>query len=822
MISRKIWNVRKLNFKLQEQLASELNISSTLAMLLINRGYSDINAARQFLEPSLVNLVSPFKLTNMAEAIEKIRTALKEKKPIVIYGDYDVDGITGTALLTEVFTSLGVDVRYYIPDRMEEGYGLNCEAISSLARQGAQLIITVDCGISSKAEVELGKKLGLDFIITDHHQPPEELPDCLIINPHLEKEPVPWRDLAGVGVAFKVAQALLETFLPRNYEKEMVKYLDLAALGTVADIVPLVGENRIIVKFGLEQIALGKRIGLKALCERAGIDCKNITSSSVGYILAPRLNACGRIGDATLGVRLLLTDNEKEAQEIAQCLNQENQNRQNIESKIIDEAVNMLRDFDFDKNKVIVLKGEDWHQGVIGIVASRLVDKYYRPVIILTKQNDIYKGSGRSIPGFHLHQALTKCEDLLEAFGGHSQAAGLSLKEDKIEPFIERINSIAWEVISEEQLFPTLDVDGEINLAEINFKVLEEISKLEPFGHANPEPLLVYRRSKIKEWKEVGSKGGHLKIKVLAGNTLWDAIGFNMAGYQELAAAEEPLDLAFVLDKNQWNGKTTLQLVLKDLKPHKQWDNPFRKPDFLESLFLEGYKYLGDLPTDSIKEYESFGSKTFSPANQEKLVFIDVRGYNDKIKYIKNVIPNGQKSIIYVNNRMRAYNLAADLRRDLVAYREKIAYFHGGLTDHCRLGINELLLNGQLQVLVTTGKFALVPGMGDIEDIIFFDLCFSREQYNYILGWAGNNRDVKAKIHLLYGPRDKEFNWQHLSGIAPEREQLAKFYLLLKKISEKTNPVILTGKELAEWANHYKISGAQAEYMEIWLRIFQN
>lgn len=822
MTKRKIWKVRKSNFALGKELMQKLNISSTLAMLLVNRGYHSIKEARQFLEPSLADLVSPFKLSNMQEAVEKVKQAIIEKKQIVIFGDYDVDGITGTALLVEVFNSLGVKVNYYIPDRIEEGYGLNFDAVSTLAQEGAELIITVDCGISSKEEVNTGKKMGLDFIITDHHQPPDDLPDCLIINPQLEREDVPWKDLSGVGVAFKLAQGLLETIPGRSNPQEILRYLDLVALGTIADIVPLVGENRIIVKFGLEQIATGNRLGLKVLCETANLDYRNITSSNVGYGLAPRLNACGRIGDATLGVKLLLSTSEKEAQEIASYLNKENQHRQNIEGKIIEEAEYLLGEWDFAKNKVIVLKGQDWHQGVIGIVASRLVEKYYRPVIILTKQNGIYKGSGRSIPGFHLYRALCACGDLLESFGGHSQAAGLSLKEENIEPFITQINSIASQMLTEKDFIPILDVDGEINLDEADFKLLEEISKLEPFGCENPEPILVFRRGTVKECREVGNNGGHLKLKVKAGKTLWDAIGFNMADYSELAASKEPLDFAFVLDKNQWNGRTNLQLVLKDIKFYNQWDDPLKKPDFLESLFLEGAKYL----EDSGLYLEELGSNTNSikdlePHLPEKLDNIDVRGYNDKINYIIDLVHTGQRTIIYVNNREAAYNLAADLRRDLIAVQEKIAYFHGGLKDSVRKEINELLHQGRLQILVTTGAFSLMPGMGEIDNIVFYNLCFSQEEHDHVLSWAGNNQKTKAKVHLLYGPKDKDENWLLLSGLAPERNQLGTFYLLLKKITEKNNPIILTNKELAEWANIYNIPGAQAEFMGIWLDIFK-
>lgn len=820
LAKRKIWNIHKIKRNVQESLARELNISPTLAMLLANRGYCEGDEAREFLEPKLEYLTSPLKLNNMVEAISKIKLAIEEQKKIIIYGDYDVDGLTSTALLTQVFHSLGVNAEYYIPDRVEEGYGLNIDALRILASEGAKLIITVDCGISSKTEVALGQKLGLDFIITDHHQPPEELPDCLIINPQLEKGNLSWKNLSGVGVAFKLAQGLVEDFLGKSSTNKLLPLLDLVALGTIADIVPLIGENRILVKYGLEQIATGNRLGIRALCENAGLDVRNITSSNIGYILAPRLNACGRIGNAYLGVKILLTASEIEARDIAHQLSLENQNRQNIESKIVQEAIEIVDNQELHKNKVIVLAGQGWHPGVIGIVASRLVEKYFRPVIILTKQNELYKGSGRSIPNFHLHQALTACSDLLESFGGHSQAAGLSLREENIEKFIKGINDFAIEILTERDFVPNLNLDGEINLAEAGFDLLEEMTKLEPFGCANPEPLLIYRRSEIKDYKEVGNKGGHLKLKVKAGKSLWDAIGFNMAGHLELAASHEPLDLAFSLDNNNWNGKTTLQLILKDMKLSRETDNPYIEPNFLERLFLEGPKFLIDdnFQDMNTKESPNRLNDCYSPAD---LVFIDERGCNDKIGYIKKFFLIGEKSIVFVNSRNEAYNLAADLRRDLPLYKDKIAYYHGGLNEQDRQGVKDLWCDDQLQLLITTSSFSIDKDAPTIENIFFYHLCFSRGEHKHVISWGCSYDKIKTKIHLLYGPKDKEFCHFLIAGISPQREQLAKFYVMLKKLAKKSNPIIINDDQLAQWANIYKIFGAQAKFMGTWLNIFR-
>ncbi|MGI6225132.1 MAG: single-stranded-DNA-specific exonuclease RecJ [Peptococcales bacterium] len=825
MAKNKIWKIRKSPSNILNKLAHELNISPTLAMLLANRGYSEASKASKFLEPKLTDLSSPFELTNMKEAIEKIRLAIAAKEKIVIYGDYDVDGITSTTLLTEAFRVLGMEIDYYIPDRVEEGYGLNIEALQTLARQGTQLIITVDCGISSKIEVNLGQKLGLDFIITDHHQPPEELPDCLIINPQLEKKSSAWKNLSGVGVAFKLAQGLLSEILGKGAPEDLLQFMDLVALGTIADIVPLVGENRIIVKYGLEQIASGKRTGIKALCESAGLDFRNITSSNVGYMLAPRLNACGRIGDANLGVKLLLTTCENEAHEIAQKLNAENKNRQSIESKIFQEALEMIQRENLSEKKVIVLAGETWHPGVIGIVASRLVDKFYRPIIILTKQDEVYKGSGRSIPGFHLYQALTTCNEFLESFGGHSQAAGISLKEENLHQFVMKINDLAGNILTEEDFVPVVDLDGEINLAEVDFDLFEELTKLEPFGFANPEPVLIYRRSEVKEYKEVGNNGGHLKLKIKAGKSFWDGIGFNMAGLLEVAATQEPLDLAFSLDKNNWNGKTTLQLIVKDMKLSTQSDNPYVEPEFLERLYLDGAKFINNNKYRDVSISEYYPSKNnhyngFNSFDLKNLIFIDERDCNDKIGYIKKLVTTTEKTLVYVHCRVNAYNLAVDLCRELPQHKEGIAYFHGGLTDQDKIKIADLWSNNQLKALITTSAFTVPQDASFVENLVFSDLCFSINEHNYVTSWALGEK-TQGKIHLLYGLKDKENVLQIFAGVSPEREQLVKFYLLLKKLSEKNNPFVFTDDQLAEWSNIYKIYGAKSQVMGIWLDIFK-
>ncbi|MBO4948104.1 MAG: single-stranded-DNA-specific exonuclease RecJ, partial [Peptococcaceae bacterium] len=467
------WVVQQADPAVQKRLMQETGISAILASLLINRGYEDPQEVREFLNPSLNQLSSPFEMVNMGAAVERILEAVEQKEKIVVYGDYDVDGICASVMLYQGLKTLHADVEYYVPDRMEEGYGVNTPALRGIYEAGARLLVTVDCGISSWQEVAEAKSWGMDVIVTDHHQLPEILPDCIIVNPVLSNdEKDKWRYLCGTGVAFKVVQGLFARYYgEEGFSTRMMPFLDIAALATVADIVPLKGDNRILVKFGLEEMALGKRPGLAALWEvsqsrqggKSHKECSeqkqesNIVPDtvSVGYGLAPRLNACGRIGDVRLGLRLLVTEDPNEAMEIAQMLDAENRNRQNIERQIYEEAVAMVEKQGIRQQDGLIVVGEDWHPGVIGIVASRLVEQYYTPTIVLTKANGLYKGSGRSIEGFHLQQALSQCSDILENCGGHSQAAGLGVAPEHLHEFRKRFAKLVSEGTTNDSFMPT-------------------------------------------------------------------------------------------------------------------------------------------------------------------------------------------------------------------------------------------------------------------------------------------------------------------------------------------------------------------------------
>ncbi|MBP3584972.1 MAG: single-stranded-DNA-specific exonuclease RecJ, partial [Peptococcaceae bacterium] len=601
------WVVQQADPAVQKRLMQETGISAILASLLINRGYEDPQEVREFLNPSLNQLSSPFEMVNMGAAVERILEAVEQKEKIVVYGDYDVDGICASVMLYQGLKTLHADVEYYVPDRMEEGYGVNTPALRGIYEAGARLLVTVDCGISSWQEVAEAKSWGMDVIVTDHHQLPEILPDCIIVNPVLSNdEKDKWRYLCGTGVAFKVVQGLFARYYgEEGFSTRMMPFLDIAALATVADIVPLKGDNRILVKFGLEEMALGKRPGLAALWEvsqsrqggKSHKECSeqkqesNIVPDtvSVGYGLAPRLNACGRIGDVRLGLRLLVTEDQNEAMEIAQMLDAENRNRQNIERQIYEEAVAMVEKQGIRQQDGLIVVGEDWHPGVIGIVASRLVEQYYTPTIVLTKANGLYKGSGRSIEGFHLQQALSQCSDILENYGGHSQAAGLGVAPEHLHEFRKRFAKLVSEGTTNDSFMPTLKIDAEIQMGEINTDIYKEISRIEPTGTMNPTPVFVCRGQKPIETRIVGGQGDHLRIRVRGPQYDIFGIGFKKAELQPMVQ-QGSIDIAFNMDKNTFNGRTSLQMLIKDMKP-------YRRPDqmtLLDRLFFYKDEYLQD------------------------------------------------------------------------------------------------------------------------------------------------------------------------------------------------------------------------------------
>lgn len=562
----KRWKIHHPNWEIQSFLAKELSISPIMAQILANRNIRTKEEAHKFLYGSLDQLTCPWELAGMNYVIKRIKKALDKKEKILIYGDYDVDGMTATALLVMFLKKLEGNVGYYIPER-SEGYGLNKPALDWIKQQGYQLIITVDCGISAIEEIEYGSELGLDFIITDHHEPGPQIPKIKeIINPKLKGDEQPADELAGVGVAFKLLQGLAIEF--GIDQEQVLEYLDLVALGTIADVVPLVGENRLLVKYGLPLLSNSTRPGIQALIEIAGMKDRELNANQIAFTLAPRLNAAGRMDSPLLGLELLLTHSAQRARELAVRLQELNRARQLLEQQIMKEALEMLEKLPGD-DEIIVLASPLWHPGVLGIVASRLVEKFYRPTILLAVEGEEGKGSGRSIPGFDLFQGLIHCQDLLVKAGGHCQAVGLTLEIGKLEEFRDKINEYGMEHLQGEAIQPVLEIEGEVISEQLDFQLMEELSLLSPFGHGNPEPVLALRHSRLQDYRGVGKDGRHLKFQLASPNKL-DGIGFNLAELLEKEIDfQGPVNLAFRLQPNEWNGRVSLQLILEDLQEYR-------------------------------------------------------------------------------------------------------------------------------------------------------------------------------------------------------------------------------------------------------------
>lgn len=569
-IKKKIWKVYEADHDREAELAKDLNISEHMAHLLMNRGIDDTTKASKFLAPSQEDMHDPFLFDGMDRAIARIDRAVENREPILIYGDYDVDGISGAAVLYSFFKRAGARIDYYIPKRLDEGYGLNVDAVEKAAHNGVKLLITVDCGIGAVAEVERATELGIDVIITDHHEPSEEIPRCIsVIDPKLKTTNYPFPSLAGVGVGFKLCQAFWRyKECPNGNDPN--DYLDMVALGTIADVVPLMDENRVIVKYGLEKVNKRLRPGINALIEVCGLRDRQVTTGNVSFVIAPKINAAGRLGDPSVGVELLLSEKKEKAEELAVRLNEENLRRQQIESVILKEAVVPLKTMNPTEVKSIVLDSYNWHTGVIGIAASKITELTYRPTVLIALEDGVGKGSGRSIPGFNLHAALTSCSDLLLSFGGHEQAAGLSILEENVPKLRERLNVIAGDMLCDEDFKAKLKIDEQLKMDDITDRFVEELALLEPYGLGNPTPVFATRGLAVASHRYVGVESNHLKLKLESEGRIIDAIGFRM-GSKNSAVSDTlfdtgKVDVAYSLEFNTWGKNRSIEMNLKDIR----------------------------------------------------------------------------------------------------------------------------------------------------------------------------------------------------------------------------------------------------------------
>ena len=545
-------------------------VSPLTIQILQNRGITDPDQAKKFLAPALSDLPDPFLMKDAKVAALRIAQAIRCREKISLFGDYDVDGITATALLLLFLREAGAQVDFYLPHRLKEGYGLNQTAVEKIKAEGAKLLITADCGVSNFEEICWAREHGLEVIITDHHEIPKTLPPAIaVLNPKQSDCPYPFKGLAGVGVAFNLVIALRsllrEEGVWNNGNIPNLKgYLDLVALGTISDVVPLTGVNRIIAKHGLKELARSSRAGILALKEIGGVANAIVDTTAVNFRFAPRINAAGRLDDATAVVRMLVASDPSEAQKIALRLDELNLQRQRIEEKILFEAREMIqRSEELKGRKTFVLASPDWHPGVIGIVASRLTEEFHRPAILIALKGKMGKGSGRSIPSFSLYQALKSCERWMERFGGHEQAVGLAISAEAIPDFSRALEEFADSALSPELLIPSLTLDTVIRLEQMNESFLSELDLLAPFGMGNPEPIMGLPDLTVVESKPVGKN--HLRLRVQEGRIVRDAIGFRMASLHPLS--RQRVKLAFSPQVNIFQGRRTLQLKILDLQP---------------------------------------------------------------------------------------------------------------------------------------------------------------------------------------------------------------------------------------------------------------
>ena len=560
------WKIKTPDTSLVFRLTEEFKTSEIIGRVLANRDIESLESSRSFFDPKLSQLHDPFLMKDMDIAAGMVAEKVKSGGRIFIFGDYDVDGTTGSSALFLFLNSLECDAKVYIPDRMKEGYGLSREGIDVAKDWGADLLISCDCGINATDEVAYANDQNLEVIITDHHMPDENLPEAkAILNPKQPDCSYPFKGLCGGAVVFKLIQAVSKLL---ELDDDLVhQYIDLITLGTAADIVPLTDENRIIVKHGLKSLSKTKRPGLRALLEVSGLGEKELTVGRLLFWAAPRINAAGRLGDANRAVQLMTTENLPESLKLARELDEENRQRQDLQQSMVDEAIMKVNaEVDLEKEKAIVLWDDNWHEGVIGIVASKIKETYHRPAVIISLSNGTGKGSARSVKGFDLYENLTECRELLDGYGGHPMAAGLTLDRENLEDFRTRFSNLAYETLADDDLVNSLDIEGEMDLNLIDSRFMDFLEKLAPFGPGNMTPKFITRHVIPVGNPRLVGNGDHLKFRAKKGETSYDAIGFNMGNHYEKLITGKPIDIAYVVEKNEWQGRTSIQLNIRDIK----------------------------------------------------------------------------------------------------------------------------------------------------------------------------------------------------------------------------------------------------------------
>ncbi|MBZ4669141.1 MAG: exonuclease RecJ [Defluviitaleaceae bacterium] len=707
----------------------QLPVSALMAKVLNNRGIKNADDMMSFLHPDYSRLYDPFLLKDMEKAVDKILKGMALKRKITIYGDYDVDGITSTSILYMFLKENGGNVDYYIPDRIEEGYGLNIDAIRKIKDSGTDIIITVDTGIAAVNEAKFAKELGIDLIITDHHECQSELPEAYaVIDPKQKECSYPFKLLAGVGVTFKLIHGLAQKL---RVEDRIWKYIDIVAVGTVADVVSLVDENRVFVKKGFESIPNTWNIGLKALLKVSGYKGGPITAGLIGFGIAPRLNAAGRIGDAKRGIELFITQDENVAVSIAEELNDENRRRQEMEQKILEEALELIeKELDLENTKVIVIASEKWHHGVIGIAASKIMEKFYRPTILMCIEDGMAKGSARSVTGFNIFEALSNSSQFLERFGGHEMAAGLSMPAENIDDFRIFINEYANNIMDDETLIPKIYLDAHIKLEDINLELVSELTMMEPYGVGNPQPLFSLE-GEIQSIRPVGKDGNHLKIVFTDSYKTVNGIGFGLGDYSKYLHFGRKISAVVALEINEWNQVTEPQLLIKDLKYTEEDEMHYNYYLSLYDLF----KHTEAMPTDVS-------------------IALDI-----KYKLSAENLLDGRKTLILVHTKTNLINLMKEIKNHQNLFNKKPKVWY---TNNCgSKNQYDIVVNPIIEQIDFDGY----------EKVVLYDPLWSRSEYDLI----------KKKVDTLYWVEKSDvIHRDEIKSLIPDRQDFAVLYRHIK------------------------------------------
>ncbi|WP_027701400.1 single-stranded-DNA-specific exonuclease RecJ [Metaclostridioides mangenotii] len=740
----KKWTLKHTGKIKEDELAKKLGISLEISQILKNRGIETEYEAEIFINPSLRYLRDPFLMKDMKKSVDRIEKAIANNEKIWIYGDYDVDGVSSTSVLCLYFKDIGYPVSYYIPNRLEEGYGINEDAIRLIKDRGCDLIISVDCGITSTKEVDVANDLGIDVIITDHHECQDEIPNAFaVVNPKQEDCNYPFDMLCGCGIAFKLIQALTPA---EEFETKMYNYLEIVTLATICDIVPLKDENRIIVKNGLKLMRKGKNMGLRELLKVCGVEGDKIGSAHIGFAVGPRINAAGRLGFSYLGVELFTTDSQKEAEEVANLLEDKNEERKAIEADMYREAEEIMSlDKRYEDDKVLVIASEGWQHGVIGIVASKLTEKYYKPTVLLNIEDGEATGSARSIKGFSIFEALIRCSDLMTKFGGHEQAAGLTLPEENIDKLRDEVNKFADYSLTEEDMVENVSVEYELDEKSVSLDLVEELHNLEPFGMSNPTPRFIMRNCELKDIIVMGKTRQHLKLKVekkseynAVGVYEYECVGFNMAYLAESYEVGDRIDVLFQLDQNTYMGNTKIQFLLKDVRMYRPRN-------------INNDKYSISLMNKIIPNDLS-----------ELYCLIDEEGPGTDLvngDVVVDIFEYLQPNTLVITNSANGFNSAVS----------DISLIDGEFDVNYNI-IDNSKDNANIQLI-------FAPNIDKIDlkrynNIILYDYLFTLDEYNHIY----KNKGEKSKIVNNYNETSLLYIQNIVDNIIPNRDDFLSVY----------------------------------------------